>query len=152
MSLSTHCSDRTVAAVYRRRPERTVLYRVVQENLETWLARREAVDAEGGGVPRSVEGELRRYLECGILAHGFARARCAECGYDFVVAATTKDCGSTVGDQLTTETVGRPHSRINFCSHVSEPGVGDEIRQSIGPAIRGCRPSPRPGPPGEGPR
>ena len=74
-------------AVYgRRHPERTVLYRVMQENLETWLARREAAEAETGGVPRWVEGELRRYLECGILAHGFARARCAECGYDFVVA------------------------------------------------------------------
>ena len=74
-------------AVYRRRrPERTVLYQVVQHNLETWLTRRQAADAEGGGVPRWGEGELRRYLECGILAHGFARARCAECGHDFLVA------------------------------------------------------------------
>jgi hypothetical protein len=30
-----------------------------------------------GGVPQYVEGEFRRYLECGILAHGFARARVA---------------------------------------------------------------------------
>ena len=74
-------------AVYRRRrPERTLLYRIVQDNLETWLARREVAEVETGAVPRWVEGELRRYLECGILAHGFARARCAECGYDFVVA------------------------------------------------------------------
>jgi hypothetical protein len=25
-------------------------------------------------------------LECGILAYGFARARCDECGHDFLVA------------------------------------------------------------------
>lgn len=81
-------------AVYRRRqPERTVLYRVMQENLETWLARREAAEAESGGVPAWVEGELRRYLECGILAHGFARARCAECGHDFLVAFSCKGRG-----------------------------------------------------------
>lgn len=77
----------------RRRPERTVLYRVVQENLETWLAQREAVDAESGGVPRWVEGDLRRYLECGILAHGFARARCVGCGHDFLVAFSCKGRG-----------------------------------------------------------
>jgi hypothetical protein len=70
----------------RRRPERTVLYRVMQQNLETWLARRKAAEVESGGVPAWVEGELRRYLECGILAHGFARARCAQCGHGFVVA------------------------------------------------------------------
>jgi DNA-directed RNA polymerase subunit RPC12/RpoP len=70
-----------------------VLYRVVQENLETWLARREAAESESGGAPAWVEGELRRYLECGILAHGFARARCAECGHDFVVAFSCKGRG-----------------------------------------------------------
>jgi hypothetical protein len=32
---------------------------------------------DGDGVPQYVEGEFRRYLECGILAHGFARARVA---------------------------------------------------------------------------
>jgi hypothetical protein len=81
-------------AVYRRRrPERTVLYRVVQENLETWLARRKAAEADSGGVPAWVEGELRRYLECGILAHGFGRARCAACGHDFVLAFSCKGRG-----------------------------------------------------------
>jgi hypothetical protein len=40
-----------------------------------------------------VERELRRYLECGILAYGFARARCPECGHDFLVAFTCKGRG-----------------------------------------------------------
>jgi hypothetical protein len=65
----------------------------MQEHLETWLARREAAAADSGGVPAWVEGELRRYLECGILAPGFGRARCAQCGHDFVVAYSCKGRG-----------------------------------------------------------
>ena len=53
-----------------------MLYRTVQQRLETWLAHcREGHDDEGP-VPGYVEREFRRYLECGILAHDFARARC----------------------------------------------------------------------------
>ncbi|HCS91900.1 MAG: hypothetical protein N838_03005 [Thiohalocapsa sp. PB-PSB1] len=33
-----------------------------------------------------MEREFRRYLQCGILAYGFARARCPDCGHDFLVA------------------------------------------------------------------
>ena len=32
------------------------------------------------GLPEWVERDFRDYLECGILAHGFARARCEDCG------------------------------------------------------------------------
>ena len=32
------------------------------------------------GVPRFVERELRAYLGCGVLTHGFLRARCDACG------------------------------------------------------------------------
>ena len=81
------------AAVYRRRrPERTVLYRTVQTPLATWLEltcdRRQS--AAG---PAPIEREFRRYLECGILANGFARARCAECGHDFLIAWSCKGRG-----------------------------------------------------------
>jgi hypothetical protein len=48
---------------------------------------------DGDGVPQYVEGEFRRYLECGILAHGFARARCGECGHDFLIAFSCKGRG-----------------------------------------------------------
>jgi hypothetical protein len=62
-------------AVYaRRRPEQTVLYRLVQQHLETYLAL--ACDGDGHAVPGYVERELRRYLECGILAYGFCPALC----------------------------------------------------------------------------
>ena len=54
-------------AVYRRRPERTPLYRAVQGHLQAYLALAE--EAQGEGVPPYVEREFRCYLECGILAH-----------------------------------------------------------------------------------
>jgi hypothetical protein len=71
----------------RRRPEHTPLYRAVQGHLETYVALARD-DAEG--LRQYVEGEFRRYLECGILAHGFARARCGECGHDFLIAVSCK--------------------------------------------------------------
>ena len=71
----------------RRQPETTVLHSVVRENLETFLAdgRR-----SGDGYPTFVERELRRYLDCGILAHGFARVRCASCAHELLVAFSCK--------------------------------------------------------------
>jgi hypothetical protein len=39
----------------------------------------------GGTLLLNNEG-YTSYLKCGILAHGFARARCATCGSDFLVA------------------------------------------------------------------
>ncbi|MBD3335577.1 MAG: hypothetical protein GF355_08675 [Candidatus Eisenbacteria bacterium] len=57
------------SGAYRRRePERTVLYGIVRDHLETFLAR--ARDPEGEGYPAFVEREFRRYLACGLLCHG----------------------------------------------------------------------------------
>ena len=48
-------------------------------------------------VPGYVERDLRKFLECGILAHGFARARCEQCGQDFLVAYSCKGRGMCPG-------------------------------------------------------
>ena len=70
------------------RPERTLWYRIVQTHLETWL---ELASGEGGEAPPAhVERTFRRYLECGILAHGFARAYCDQCQHDFLIAYSCK--------------------------------------------------------------
>ncbi len=42
-------------------------------------------------------GALRRYLECGILAHGFARPCCGECGHDCLIAFSCKGRGAHAG-------------------------------------------------------
>ncbi len=83
------CTDS--AAYRRRRPEHTVLHQVVRENLETWLERH--LDCEGFNVPDRIETEFRSYLECGILAYGFMRARCGDCGHNFLLAFSCKRRG-----------------------------------------------------------
>ena len=92
------------AAVYvRRRPERSAAYQVVRQNLEAWLAQRRAGRLVAGAnwvvdpVPGYVERDLRKVLECGILAHGYARARCEQCGQDFLVAYLCKGRGMCPG-------------------------------------------------------
>ena len=62
----------------------------MQQHLETWLARRREGELDCVPIPRYVERELRAYLECGILACGFARAHCDACGHDFLVAFSCK--------------------------------------------------------------
>jgi hypothetical protein len=66
---------------------------MVQQHLESWLAARREADPDGVPIPRHVERGLRGYLECGILACGFARARCGACGHDFLVAFSCKGRG-----------------------------------------------------------
>jgi hypothetical protein len=79
----------TPTAYRRRSPADTPLYRAVQNHLETFLALCHD-DWEDERISPHAERELRAYLECGILAHGFARARCGECGHDFLVAFSSK--------------------------------------------------------------
>jgi hypothetical protein len=71
-----------------RRPTETVLYRVVRDHLETFLAHaRESYEAP---LPRYVEQEFRAYLRCGVFSHGFVRAHCDGCGHYLLVAYSCK--------------------------------------------------------------
>ena len=75
----------------RRRPEETTLYQIVQEQLDTFLAQVEA--QTGSGLPEFVKDEFEAFLECGILAHGFLRLRCAGCAHEKLVAFSCKRRG-----------------------------------------------------------
>ena len=70
-----------------------MLHRVVRAHLETYLALAHEADPMADVVPDYVEKEFRSYLKCGILAHGFARARCSGCGHEFLVAFSCKGRG-----------------------------------------------------------
>ena len=72
----------------RRRPEDTTLYQLVQEHLDTFLAQVEA--QTGAALPEFVKDEFDAFLECGILAHGFLRLRCAACTHEKLVAFSCK--------------------------------------------------------------
>jgi hypothetical protein len=91
-----------LAPAYRpRRPTETVLYGIVRQHLESFLAyTREHYD---GVLPRYVEDELRDYLKCGVFSEGFVRARCDACGHDLLVAFTCKSrttCPSCAGRRM----------------------------------------------------
>lgn len=73
----------------RREPEKSVLYRVLAEHLETFLSRTSA-DETRGSLPRFVERELRAFLDCGLLQRGFARVFCPQCRTDELVAFSCK--------------------------------------------------------------
>ncbi|MBM3357946.1 MAG: hypothetical protein FJY54_09490 [Betaproteobacteria bacterium] len=75
----------------RRRPEETVLHGLVREHLERFLAEVQA--RTGTGLPGFVKEEFDAFLECGILAHGFLRVRCAGCAHEKRVAFSCKRRG-----------------------------------------------------------
>jgi hypothetical protein len=102
----------------RHRPELTTLYRLVQQNAATFFAQAEA--AAGADLPQFVKAEpghkqsgglfvpgkepgrwpgaackaeFDAFLECGILARGFLRLRCGDCGHDKLVAFSCKRRG-----------------------------------------------------------
>jgi hypothetical protein len=84
-------------AYHARNPEATALYQTIQTHFETWLKLASSGQFDGQGdhytPPRFVEQAFRKYLECGVFAHGFARARCGDCGHDFLVAFSCKGRG-----------------------------------------------------------
>ena len=91
------------------------MHRVVREQLETFLAR---AAARGQASPRFIEQELRAYLRCGILAHGFLRLRCDDCGHDRLVAFSCKRrgfCPSCGGRRM----VYAPHTQANAIDFIN---------------------------------
>ncbi len=81
----------------RHRPEESLLYKTLQRHWRTFQA--EAEREHEGGLPRFIVAEFEAYLRCGILAHGFLRARCQECGDSRLVAFSCKRrgfCGSCI--------------------------------------------------------
>ena len=75
----------------RRRPEETTLYQLLQEHAESFFAH---VQAEtGASLPQFVKDEFDAFLDCGILAHGFLRLRCWDCGHKKRVAFSCKRRG-----------------------------------------------------------
>jgi hypothetical protein len=76
-----------VADYERHQPEKTLLYEVVREKLESFLSN---ASEQGAPVARFVEREIRGYLDCGILARGFLRLHCDACGRDRLLAFSCK--------------------------------------------------------------
>jgi hypothetical protein len=68
-----------------RSPTTGVLYGVVRTHWSELAATvRERTD--GVGLPSFVISEFRKFLRCGVLAHGFARIRCGDCAFERLVS------------------------------------------------------------------
>src|SRR5207248_9715723 len=86
-----------------RDPSGTVLYHVIAEHLETFLASFHD-DPEATGFPAYVERAFYDYLRCGILAHGFLRLGCDTCHHELLVPFSCKRrgfCPSCAGRRMT---------------------------------------------------
>ncbi len=98
---SDHHAEHAPAYAYeRRRPEVSVLYQVVSAY---WPSFRERIE-ELGSLPKFVMREVDEYLRCGLLEYGFIRVRCADCGFDRLVALSCKRrgfCPSCLGRRMT---------------------------------------------------
>jgi hypothetical protein len=91
-----------VATYAPRDPSQTVLYTVIAEYLETFLASL-AEDPEATGLPAYVQREFYDYLRCGILAHGFLRLGCDTCKQELLVPFSCKRrgfCPSCAGRRM----------------------------------------------------
>jgi hypothetical protein len=74
----------------RREPQKTVLYRVVLDNVETLFEEARRGGEDGSGYPKFVQKAMRHYLSCGLLPGGFIRLKCPGCGYERVLAFSCK--------------------------------------------------------------
>src|SRR2546428_442646 len=91
-----------VATYAPRDPSRTVLYRVIAEHLETFLASLDD-DPNAKGFPAYVQREFYDYLQCGILTHGFVRLGCDTCKHEMLLAFSCRRggfCPSCAGGRM----------------------------------------------------
>ncbi len=102
-----------------RKPEETVLYQVIAEQLETFLTRQQDRDRQ---VPRFVEREFRDYLTCGIPAHGFLRLHCSSCGRDRILPFSCKKRGwcPSCGGRRMADTAAHLVDRVFPCVPVRQ--------------------------------
>jgi len=102
----------------RREPERTTLYQVVRDNVETFYAAVEEGFASAP-LPEFVKDEFEGYLDCGILCRGAALLVCEECPATKVIALSCKGrafCPSCMGRRMA-------QTAANVIDHVLPPDV-----------------------------
>ena len=107
----------------RRRPEQTILYQLVADNMETFFATVES-RPRGRVFPRYVRKEFEGYLKCGILDHGFMQLICDDCPKTHLIAFSCKmrgfcpSCGARRMCQTSAYLVDRVLPYIPFRQYV----------------------------------
>ena len=79
-------------AIYRpRRPQESALYQSLEQYWEEFQqAYTPLYEKDYGPLRPVVEKTVERFLECGILRHGFARVRCGHCREEYLLAFSCK--------------------------------------------------------------
>jgi hypothetical protein len=86
--VTTLCCQKISPAIYKpRKPEKTVLFQVIKKHYKTWHKNAQKA------IPSHIDKEFQQYIQCGILAHGFACAHCHDCHQDFLIAFSCKGRG-----------------------------------------------------------
>lgn len=81
------CVGEASGAYRPRHPERTTLYRLLDEHFEDYLrCHEERFESRDGHLRPHVRKVVEQYLECGRLHQGFARIRCGDCGDEKLLA------------------------------------------------------------------
>src|SRR6266581_1895713 len=96
-----------------RDPSGTVLYHVIAEHLETFLASCHD-DPEATGLPDYVQREFYDYLRCGILAYGFLPLRYWMASSQDLTAKVHTIIRTTVGQYYVNQAVTQGHKRANI--------------------------------------
>jgi hypothetical protein len=107
----------------RRRPEQSRLHSVVRESLLTLFAAIEQGFASP--LPEFVRSELEGYVNCGVLARGFALLACPDCAEQKLVAFSCGGrgfCPSCLGRRMA-------QTAANLVDHVLPEGV--PLRQYV---------------------
>lgn len=89
-AMARKANVRTVRDYERRRPERTLLYQLVEQYYPRF---RELLAIQGRSLPAYVQRKFDDFLKCGILEHGFLRVRCQDCHDEGPVAFSCKRRG-----------------------------------------------------------
>jgi hypothetical protein len=89
--ISAACPPRPPHPYLPRRPQASPLYRVLADHF-TALERvhEERFGSSHGPLRWAARRAVGRFLDCGLLEHGFARVRCAVCRAEFLVAFRCK--------------------------------------------------------------
>ena len=83
-----------------RSPLRSDLHKIISKNYRRVFSE---IESRGTTFPFHLKREFKKYLTCGILAHGFARFHCHSCGADKLVAYSCKGrgvCPSCTGRRM----------------------------------------------------
>jgi hypothetical protein len=94
-----------VTEYIRREPEKTTLYKAIEDNLDSFIAARAF---EGQDLPEYIIKEFREYLRCGRLEHGMVIVACGDCGDHYPVALSCKKrgfCSSCCGKRMNETTM-----------------------------------------------